>query len=889
MAPSERFRVAQVAQEQTSTESSVEKQQDKRTSKKKSDQLEEIIVTGSRIPTAAGQQVVPVRSYTREDIGNSGQTTIGEFLSTLPDVSMFQNGSLQLGFPGTETVQLHGLPVGTTLTLLDGQPLETSTQGFFDLSSIPVAAVERIEILPVGGSAIYGANALAGAVNTILRKNFSGFELNASLDHAPDVNDPGVNLVWGKTWDRGSVSIIGSYESRGALLGSQREPASSTQFPINIANSTVLALGDDVCAPGNVYSLNGTNLPGLSSPEAGIPAGITGTPTVQQFVPAAGKLNVCDSLLRFRDITPESRRTGALFSAHYHVADSTELFTDIMVSHRDLRNQPGAQISADQSYGGIVSANNPYNPFGEAVNVSFAYPGTGAQETQSASLIRPTIGVRGPFFTTWQYEASVTLSQDHLHDFQLSTDFQNIADALSSSNPATALNPFTSGAPGSAQLLNSLYNPALDTLNAAFTNQRLSSQAIFRGPMITLPAGAVQGVVGGEWAEEKQDTVETLGSTSLVQVSLRRMTYAAFGEARVPLLAASEPYSERLALTLAGRYDHSDDFGGKFTSQSGVLWRINDALSLNSSYGLSYEAPELNQVSGSQTTFIGPLFLQDPFRGNQLSDYPVNQVSGPNYKLKPETGNALTLGLSYMSQAIRGLHASLTWYDLNISNYIGTPNPLVILDNPTLFPGAVVRAPSTPQDQQLGYLGVITQFNDTYYNFGDLDVRGLDADLVYALDTPIGQFTPSVAISNIYKWQSAILPGVAPIDAVSQATFIGVGWAPRWKGTAALAWKRGTLSLNVSGRYLGPYRDYRELVANTNEIGNTWIVDATARYEVGQAFGGSHPWLGNAYITLGVVNAFDKLPPFSFSGGWYDFEQYDARGRFLHLNVGVKY
>src|SRR6266404_3395451 len=116
--------------------------------------LEEVVVTGSRIPTTAGQQPLPVLSYTRENIENSGQTTIGEFLNTLPEVSTFSNSAFQLGFVGAQTVQLHGLPVGTTLTLLDGRRLESNSVGFFDLSNIPLASVERIEILPVGASAI---------------------------------------------------------------------------------------------------------------------------------------------------------------------------------------------------------------------------------------------------------------------------------------------------------------------------------------------------------------------------------------------------------------------------------------------------------------------------------------------------------------------------------------------------------------------------------------------------------------------------------------------------------------------------------------------------------------------------------------------------------------
>jgi iron complex outermembrane recepter protein len=852
-------------------------------------QLEEVVVTGSRIPTTAQEQVLPVRSYTREDIERSGQITMGEFLNTLPDVSNF-TPSLLLGYPGVQAVQLHGLPLGTALTLLDGRRLETSTTGFFDLSNIPLAAVERIEIVPVGASAIYGADALAGAVNTILRKNFNGFEANATLDHASGVNNASGNIAWGKSWERGSVSLIGSYQETGALLGAQREPTSLTSLPANIPASVASAIESTSCVPGNVYSVDGSNLPGLSSPEAAIPAGITGRPTIGQFAATAGKQNLCNAE-RYADITPQSSREGALLSAHYDVAESVDLFTEVLFSHKYLRSQVGPQLNVAQSFGGTVAANNPYNPFGEAVNVSFAYPGAGQQEVQSTSLIRPLIGVRGSFSSDWHYEATAYLSEDHFHDVNMFSDFlQKVPAALASSSPATALNPFTSGVPGTPQLLSSF----LDASDTLADDRIVNGQALLRGPVLQLPAGALQTAIGGEYSQEMQygSVTGTFGSPP---VRLHRNTYAAFSETRIPLLAGGEASqrSERLALTLAGRYDHSNDYGGKATWQSGLLWRATEALSFRASYGVSYQAPHLNQISGPQTADDLPLLLPDPFRGNQLVLYPVTQVFGPNFNLKPQTGDSFTLGLEYSSQALPGLHTSLTWYDLKISNYISNEAQTTLLANPNLFPGAVIRAPPTPQDQQQGFLGLITQINDTYYNFGDLRVAGFDADISYAIDTRAGQFTPSVAIANIYKWQSAVLPGTPAMDELGMATTSafggGVGWALRWKGTAALAWKQGPLSMNLAGRYIGRYLDYQLFVPNTNEIGNSWIFDFNARYEAGQAFASTNPWLAHAYVALGAVNLFNKTPPFSYTPYYYDIQQYDIRGRFLHLDVGVRF
>jgi iron complex outermembrane receptor protein len=886
---SQTFRVAQLDQAGAGPQAVDE------VKKEDSVRLEEIVVTGSRIPLAAGQkQVQPVQTYTREDIARSGQGTLGEFLNTLPDVSTVTNASFTLGSPGMQTVQLHGLPVGTTLTLLDGRRLEINSNGFFDLSNIPVSAIERIEILPIGASAIYGADSLAGAVNTILRKDFSGFEVNTTLDHAPGVNNPRVDLAWGGRGEHSSVSLIASYESRDGLLGIQREPTSLTSLPAGLPAGLSQALVTDTCAPGNVYSADGVSkLPGLSSSFAAIPAGIFGAPTLAQFAASAGKSNVCNAGAYF-DITPESQRESALLSAHYNVAGSTDLFTEVLLSHQHMRYQSGPQLEAFATFFGTVAADNPYNAFGQPVNVSFAFPGTGTQLLQSQYLIRPTVGVRGSLFSDWHYEATATVSRDRAHNATTGADFVAVEGALSSSDPATALNPFTSGAPGSPQLLNSL----MATAATVYDDRLVSGQAIFRGPILQLPAGTAQGVIVGEYGQERMglhisvvdNTVGGLGSTS-VGLSLQRTTDAVSGEARIPLLARDEnsQRGERLTLTLAARSDHSSDYGSKATWQGALLWRTTEALSFTGSYGTSYRAPHLNEIAGPQTTSNGPQYFIDPFRGNEVATYNITTTGGPNFNLKPETGGSYSLAAEYSNPAHPGLKASLNWYKLDISNYIAAPFLQTLIDFPNLFPGAVVRAPPNAQDQANGFLGQVTQINGLFYNYGALNVRGFDADLSYALPTPLGEFTPSLAIANVYRWQSALTPGVPSVDGVSKANLFGTGWAPRWKGTVALAWKRGPLSANVAGRYIGRYLDYQEFFQNTHETGDSWVFDVNTRYEVGQTLAARAPWLAGGYIALGAVNVFNKTPPFTYTSYWYDFQEYDGRGRFVHLNVGVRF
>jgi iron complex outermembrane receptor protein len=882
------LQLAQATPGQTPSPSTVEKPAQRASEP----QLQEVIVTGSRIPTPVGQQVMPVQTYTREDMQQSGQTTVADFLNTLPDVSTSSFGAetgFTTGIAGQTTVQLHGLPVGTTLVLLDGQRVQTSWFGFFDLSNIPASAVERVEVLPAGASAIYGADALGGAVNIILRKKLDGFEIDGTYGHEIGASDTSSNLAWGRSWDKGSVEFIATFQDRGELLGAQRQLTSTIDFPANYP-SFLYVSGD--CSPGDVYSLNGQNLPGLSSTEAGVPAGgISGIPTIQEFAATAGKLNQCNNL-RYRAIIPHTQQESALLSADYQLTDSVDLFTENLLSYTPIVNGALGPLVDLGQFGGMATlgANNPYNPFHEPVGVSYAYPGILiGQSGFSKTAIRPLLGLRGSLFSDWHYEVTTYLSSDRFKgDFSYGGSVNSAAlqAALNSSDPSTALDPFAAGAPGSPGLLQSLVAPPNNQYDV--DNQLVDAQSVLRGPLFQTPAGPVEAVVGAEYSREKQHT--DFGDGFTPTLDLERRTYALFTEARVPLLAdAEQPQKgDRLALSLAGRYDHSDDFGGKATWQSGLIWRPTQTLSLSGSYGLTYKAPELQQISGGQTINTNAnTGAVDPFRGGQPVPL-VTVISGPNPSLKPETGNSRTLSVTYSSQALQGLAASLTYYAINISDYIGTYNFQELVSNPNLFPGAIIRGPASPQDQQEGFLGPITQINSIDYNYGDLRIGGVDGDVRYAIDTRLGQVTPSVAIAYIFKWQSALTPDSLPVDYVSQ-NGTTPGWAPRWKGTAALAWRRGPLSMNVAGRYVGRYLDNQTVVPNTNELGNSWFIDWNARFEVGSALAATNPLLSGTYVSLGAVNLFNKLPPLSYIYPTYDPSEYDIRGRFIYMRVGLKW
>jgi hypothetical protein len=200
-----------------------------------------------------------------------------------------------------------------------------------------------------------------------------------------------------------------------------------------------------------------------------------------------------------------------------------------------------------------------------------------------------------------------------------------------------------------------------------------------------------------------------------------------------------------------------------------------------------------------------------------------------------------------------------------------------------------VRAPPALQDQEKGFAGQIIQLNDLYFNFGNLDIAGFDVDVNYLITTQLGDIRPSVEVSNMDKWKYALVPGSPLVSYLSQATYSGLGFSPRWKGTASLKWIRGPYSATLLGRYIGSYRDYQDFVPNTNELGNSWLFDLYARYEFGAALSGEHPWLSHGYVSLGAVNLFNRFPPFSYGVTPFDIYEGNLLGRKVYAQVGFQW
>jgi iron complex outermembrane recepter protein len=869
-------------------EATPKEESEKAGSPKKSEPFEEVLVTGTRLTLTKSEAAPEVEIYTREQIDRSGQTTITDFLNTLPEVSVASTENLFQNVVGGTSVTLHGLPVGTTLVLINGRRIEISpaqAQGgsgsvFFDLNNIPFAAVDRVEVVSEGSSAVYGSDAIGGVVNVILKNDFEGLDTKLAYGGAAGLHDANVAVSWGQRFEGGSLSAIATYQDRTALHGYDRgdiirgaDPGGSMNFSNFYRYS---------CSPGNVLFPNGFSFDGgkTSVTYAAVPLGLKGTATVEDFAATAGQLNSCvtHTPYAYGDIIPATNRAGVYIAGNLGVASNIELFTEALYSHvkQTQRFFPSLALLGDPIDGVpvyTVSAANPFNPFGEPVGVAMVDPNAGiANYELTTEFGRAVFGARGRF-ASWEWEtAGLISSESSQYSVYGVQDTPLVLNALNSSDPASALNPFVDAPSGSAALLQSLIYPAQVE---HYRGQTADVTAFARGQIPG--ADRIKMVVGGEYEHDlvAWNNISTQG-TPLGGSEFTRGIVAGFVEARIALAEtrAEGVTREVLVATVAGRYDHYSDFGGKFTPQAGLELRPTNSLLIRGTYSKAFKAPSLYTLNTPQTSTPDSLFF-DPLHG----DKPVmaTLISGGNPDARPELGLSRTIGLVYSSQYVPGLRLAATLWSIDETDSIQTLDPNVLLQNEASFPSRIVRDSA----------GNLVSVDATATNYGSIRVRGVDGEISYKSSTRIGEFGVLIRATDTYSYTSALVPGAPPLDGTSIAQDTGQ-WAPRWKGVVSGNWEQRFMSAAVSGRYIGRYQDYD----STKEIGNFWLFDCSATLNINQAFGINSAEPRDSYVTIGAVNVFNRLPQnsnFDFGTVGYDPTQSDIRGRFLYARLGLRW
>jgi iron complex outermembrane receptor protein len=824
---------------------------------------EDITVTGTRLKQAVNG--FPLNSYSREKIETSGQPNLGAYLSTLNEVSVVTPSAGPFSSTNNNaTVQLRGLPVGTTLTLLNGRRLQSfgSSSGalIFDINSIPFEAIERVDVVPVGSSAIYGGDALAGVVNIVLKRSIEGLSISGNYGFGAGTQDGSLSFATGHRFDRGSVLLVGSVGKTTPLTTTDRNFFRNADYRrFGGADARV-----DTCLPGTVSSASTSNLPGLSSTLAGIPDRATETkPAISDFAATAGSPNLCGGFGTGNgsSLINESKRYALHLAGEYEAADWLTIFGEGTYNREQIEIlfYPITLRSV------LVPATNAFNPFGVDVSVTTqlgvnnGYSG----RTRTTDFKRFLVGGRGQLAKGWDYEVTAMTARDNSESQEHGEllDSTALTVALASSDPATALNLFTTGRAASDQVLRAIWG---DIAARKGAGQHDQVNAFVRGAFGGLPAGQIQVVAGGE---ASRDIFKTSGTG--YSYDTRRTSVAGFAEANIPLLAKSGG-GKLVSLSLAGRWDSFSDFRDATTYQAGIEFEPAENLHLRLATSTSFKPPSLLDLNPSPATYTTELFgLHDPKRGNE----PViggAVVFGPNPSLAPETGKASTFGIAWEPGMVPHLRLGATFWSVKINNLVTLLYPQTALDYEELFSSSVTRQPSVG-----GVPGKVTQVDLQYVNFGSIQATGIDFEASYVQRTSLGSFTIAGSATRTTKYDAILVPGAATENRLGVRT--DDFWSPKWKARASVQLDSGQWQLGITGRYVGNYLDSS---TSTLRLGNRWTYDISARVNIAK----------RAQLSASIVNVGNQLPQFSAASySAYDATQGDWRGRYINLRLSTRW
>lgn len=615
-------------------------------------ELERIEVTGSRIRQVEAENAQPILTITRADIEKQGFASVADILQNVPAVGtppISRASPLSAGEAvGGQYVSLRNLGAARTLILVNGRRLTSTTTGIQDLSSIPAAAVERIEVLKDSASTIYGSDAIAGVVNIVTRSSFDGMRASGYYgqydegDGETEVYD----FVTGHSSDRGSLLMAIEYRKENRVKATDRAFSAfpNGQFYPNLGWTPVGQWGGFVVNAANPVAGRANNTRLVLRP-GGNPSNINDFVVQNQTAPN-GQVN---NTLEQTDLrTPLSTRQ-IFVNGTYDLTDSIRFFAETNYSHREASRQVAGfplQAASDASTATPINMapGSLFNPTGNTIS-SWWHRGWDVPRVSDSDLeaFRVVLGLDGSFDVgtryfdwdvSWNY-GDQRVVQSSFGNFNLinvrnavGPSFRNAAGQLQCGTPTAIVpgcvpwNPWIpAGTIAEGGLTN---NTALQ--NYLFQREHsigeTSTQVVsanLSGLLFTLPAGDLQFAGGIERRKEKGEFVPDALSVSGFSTNLGALPTRggydlneAFLELDIPLLA-DLAFAKQLSINVASRYSDYDTFGSTTNSKASFQWRPIDDLLIRGTWAEGFRAPTIsNLFAGGSQTFA---FYTDPCDG----------------------------------------------------------------------------------------------------------------------------------------------------------------------------------------------------------------------------------------------------------------------------------
>ena len=873
-------------------------------------ELTPVVITGSNIPTVELEGPSPIVRIDREEINRSGAETVGELLRRLPQNNSgsydekFQNSFA----PGTSGVSLRGLGMAYTLVLVDGRRLgnhsmaQNITTAFSDLNGVPMAVVERIEVLLDGASAIYGSDAVAGVINIITRDNFDGLEINVGYSNTAD-SDMGTqsySITGGTVSENGNAWINVDYMQRNSLQHDDRDYAASA----NQGSAGGYDFRSSSGNPGSIKILPGSEN-GFESGFYQVPAGSTGTPTAEEIIGAPG-INRFD-YNPWMTLTPEYERYGASGRINYNVTDYATAF--VQTTYRNIKVHQ--EMAPTPAFGdlntdtwGILPASNAFNPFGEDTTFRHRLIEVGPRLFDIESdIFRILPGVKFDIGDSWQAETAFLYNKIETVDFgQNFVSSDALSDALASSDPATAYNIFGAGLGiNSPSVLDGL---RVNTLRRAESELRMFDVKA-AGDVFELPGGTVALAVGAETAkEDTSDIGDSLSMSNKIVASGgtsnagSRSRDAGYAEFMVPIIGEDNRVSgiHSLGLQAAWRVEQYSDFGSADNPKVGLKYQPHERVLLRGTYQTAFRAPGLQQLYMGQT--IAHPFLLDPARGDGGMQYKT--ISGGNPDLQPETSDSVSIGavIDIPMPDNMDLAVSVNWSQVELENQITSLGAQYMLTNEELFGNNIIRNEQTDADRAAdnpgpdgqfgteenpefgdddvpngGIPGSLKHINNAYLNLAKVNVEVLDISIDYGIDTSVGYFGVDLRAAHMdsYEYQAR------PTDDFEEQ--VGSYTVPELRGNLSVWWNYDKYSAGATVNYVDGFDQYYGVIP---EVDSHTTLDLQATYDL----------TDNSRITVGALNVTDEDPPWSDSepeGYSYGTAGHSPWGTVLYARATVRF
>ena len=840
-------------------------------------EIESMIVTGSRIRRQVADTPNPITVFDRAEIELTGLENVADLLrnTTYNAFGSFRERS-GTSFGQIALVNLRGLGADRTAILVNGRRVPgnpfTGTAAV-DLNSIPLAAIERIEVLTDSASAVYGTDALGGVINIILRKDFDGttFQIGTDFPEHEGADSDHFNFVFGARGERGSIMFTAEWFTRDPIFDGDRDyskaqvldPGDGTLPDLGVDTIGVSGGGNTAFAPGFSAAASVGDCP--TSVYAGVienPFGVPGT--------ACG--------FGYADI---SAQTGGLdrISTSLNVDYEWTPTANIFFENRLTRIESFGRYAPAVGFFS-VPGDSPYNPFDTTADsypkladgtprpfsIFHRFVGHGPRDDDTVRFeMDNVLGLNGTladdafeyevYARYYRYEASAE-GETYILQSQVELEVEqgdyNLTDPLST-------DPTHLAALG--RMAATLYRDILTDYTAAGGH--------VNGFAMDLPGGPIGWAAGAEVASESymddydsfREAGNVLGSAGNSSAG-NRSRWATFAEVSLPVL-------EDVEVNVAGRYDSYDDFGSAFSPQIAVRYQPLDMLVLRASWGEGFKAPNLTALYQERSQSFND--VRDVFRCAALGNdpCPINQVenfTGGNSSLGAETAESFNLGV--IVEPVEGLSISLDHFQIDLQDAVAQLSlaTVLLLERESNLPSGVVVRRGSPT--QAGDPGRLVSIDRVYANLATRTVTGFDLRLHYAFDLANalawagsggdgdwGSVSIDIEASKLVEYEFTPSPVDPPTD------LLDANLNPDRKAAMTIKWQRDVLTLNYIWRFTGNHGDYRS--HHTSDI--------TGVYGL--------PWSGE--VSVGIRNMFDEGPAISEADRWDDqaLLLYDVAGR----------